>query len=141
MVEDTNTCPRVVGLLFAGGGGDTFANPIGPILSKLKVHIVGCSATSNAAGAVRAQAIPLQKGGMASSRFLACKAAKESVETNLLAVAGIVGMGIGVGGSDSNAPAVEIYSTAEPSEIRSKLPVSLNSVPLKIIKTGTIHAL
>jgi hypothetical protein len=141
VVEDTNTCPRVVGLLFAGGGGDTFANPIEPILSKLKVTIVGCGATSNAVGVVRTQAMPLQKGGMASSRFLACKAAKESVETNLLGVAGIVGMGIGLGGSESNAPSVEIYSTAEPSEIRSKLPVSLNSVPLKIIRTGTIHAL
>ena len=139
VVEDTGTCPRAVGLLFAGGGSDTFANPIAPILSKLKLSMVGCLPSSNGTTAVSVR-VP-QTSQKSSASFLACKSAKESVETNLLNVAGIVGIGIGVNSATSTEAAVEVYSTAEPAEIEKKLPERLRSVPVKIIKTGTIHAL
>jgi len=41
MVEDVNTNPRAVGLLYAGGGGIAVANPIGDVLSHLGASMVG----------------------------------------------------------------------------------------------------
>jgi hypothetical protein len=41
MVEDVDTNPRAVGLLYAGGGGTAVANPIGDVLSYLNVTMVG----------------------------------------------------------------------------------------------------
>lgn len=139
VVEDTETCPRAVGLLFAGGGGDTFANPIGPILSKLKLRMVGCPSTSDSAAVLLANSS--QRRETSPAAFSACKSVKEAAETDLLNIPGVVGVGIGLSGSEPTEAAVEVYSTAEPAEIREKLPAGLTSVPLKIIKTGPIHAL
>ncbi|HUJ11004.1 MAG TPA: hypothetical protein VL171_13350 [Verrucomicrobiae bacterium] len=141
VVEDTDNCPRVVGLLFAGGGDDIFANPIGPILSEFNLTIVGCDGSSNLSSTAFASAAPLQRGGMASSKFLACKAVKEAAESTLLSVPGVVGTGVGLSDSASGGAAVEVYTTEDPAEIRKRLPAVLNSAPLKIIRTGTIHAL
>jgi hypothetical protein len=41
MVEDVNSNPRAVGLLYAGGGSTAIANPIGQVLSYLGVTMVG----------------------------------------------------------------------------------------------------
>ena len=41
VVQNGRDARRPVGLLFAGGGGTTIANPIGPVLSTLGVSIVG----------------------------------------------------------------------------------------------------
>src|SRR5262245_19860299 len=41
MVEDNNTNPRAVGLLYAGGGGIAVAQPIGDVLSHLGALMVG----------------------------------------------------------------------------------------------------
>ena len=41
MVEDTSPNPRAIGLLFAGNSSETFANPIGQVLSFLGATMVG----------------------------------------------------------------------------------------------------
>jgi hypothetical protein len=41
VVEDVNNNPRAVGLLYAGGGGTTVANPIDEVLSYLGATLVG----------------------------------------------------------------------------------------------------
>ena len=138
VVEDVATCPRAVGLLFAGGGGDTFANPIASVLSKLKVNMVGCSSTSNSA------AVALANSGthrVSAESLSACKSARQAAEPDLLKIPGVVGVGIGISDSEHGQAVVEVYSSVEPSDIRKKLPAAFQSVPIKIIRTGTIHAL
>ena len=49
IVEDVAANPRPVGLLFAGGSDDTFANPIQSVLDALGVTMVGTSTTGGTA--------------------------------------------------------------------------------------------
>ena len=48
MVEDVSTYPRAVGLLFAGSSSVAIANPIGDIVERFKVTMVGVSTTTGA---------------------------------------------------------------------------------------------
>ncbi len=139
VVEDVDTCPRAVGLLFAGGDTDTFANPISSVLSKLKVSMVGCSSTSSVAAVPLAQFAGARR--VSAESFAACQSAKETVEADLLKTPGIVGVGIGVSDSEPGQATLEVYSNVEATELSAKLPQTLHSVPVKVIKTGTIHAL
>jgi hypothetical protein len=145
VVEDVATCPRAVGLLFAGGGGDTFANPITDVLSKFKVNMVGCSSTSNSAvvanstGVVSASSAVHRRVSVES--LSACRSAKDAAEAEVLKIPGVVGLGIGISDSEPAHATVEVYSDAEPSDIQKKLPAGLQSLPVKIIRTGTIRAL
>jgi len=41
MVEDATTNPRAVGLLYAGSNTTAIANPIGDVLTRLGVTMVG----------------------------------------------------------------------------------------------------
>jgi hypothetical protein len=42
IVEDVDSCPRPVGLLFAGSETDTFANPMEDVLDAFGVTVAGC---------------------------------------------------------------------------------------------------
>jgi len=139
VVEDVDSCPRAVGLLFAGGNSDTFANPIARVLSRLNVSMVGCAATSSVA------VVPLAQSAVApqvsAESIAACQFAKDSVEANLLKTPGVVGVGIGVSDSDPAQAVLEVYRTAEATNLTAALSQSIRSVPVKVILTGTIHAL
>ena len=132
VVEDVDSCPRAVGLLFAGGDTNTFANPIANILSQLKVSMVGCSSTSSIVAVARR---------VSAESFAACQAAKETAEANWLKTPGIVGVGIGVSDSASGQATLEIYCKAKTAELSATLARMPQSVPVKVIQTGTIHAL
>ena len=47
MVEDVATNPRAVGLLFAGSSSIAIANPIGAVLDKFGVTMVGTASSSD----------------------------------------------------------------------------------------------
>ncbi len=145
VVEDVATCPRAVGLLFAGGTGETFANPIADVLSKFKVNMVGCSATTSTAAVVNSAATTSASSAnlrrVSAESLSACRSAKGATEADVLKIPGVVGVGIGISDSEPAHATVEVYSDAEPSDIRTKLPAALQSLPVKIIRTGTIHAL
>lgn len=145
VVEDVATCPRAVGLLFAGGGGDTFANPIANVLSRFKVNMVGCSATSNTAAiansAVITSASSAVRRRVSAESLSACRSARDAAEADVLRIPGVVGVGIGISDSEPAHATVEVYSDTEPLDIRKKLPAALQSLPVNIIRTGTIRAL
>jgi hypothetical protein len=138
VMEDVDSCPRAVGLLFAGGDVDTFANPIANVLSQLKVKMAGCTFTSSVAAAALAEA-PVARRVSAES-FAACKSAKEMRQVDLLKTPGVVGVGIGISDSEPGQAVLEVYCNTETTALEAKLPKTLQSVPVKIIKTGTIRA-
>lgn len=47
IVEDVGTCPRAVGLLFAGSNSITIVNPIGNVLNAFGVSMVVCPASAS----------------------------------------------------------------------------------------------
>jgi hypothetical protein len=138
VVEDVASCPRAVGLLFAGGDTNTFANPIANVLSTFKMTMVGCTTTPVVA------ALPLAQSAFASrvsaESFAACKSAKDKMESDLLKTPGVVGVGIGVSDTDPGHAVLEIYSKGGTTELSAVLPRSIQSVPVKIIQTGPIRA-
>jgi hypothetical protein len=138
VVEDVDSCPRAVGLLFAGGDTNTFANPIANVLSALKVHMVGCPSTSSATVLSLAESAIARR--VSAESFAACKSAKKLVEADLLNIPGVVGAGIGVSESDPSQAVLEVYSKSEAAELNVELSKTIRSVPIKVIKTGPIHA-
>lgn len=141
VVEDVDSCPRAVGLLFAGGDTDTFANPITNVLSRLRVNMVGCSSTTTSAAVAFAEPAMTAAHAVSAESFSACKSAKEAAEADLLKIPGVIGLGIGISDTESGQATLEIYSSQDPAELRQRLPRNLSSVPVKIVRTGTIHAL
>ncbi|HUI08271.1 MAG TPA: hypothetical protein VL486_14825 [Verrucomicrobiae bacterium] len=139
VVEDVDSCPRPVGLLFAGGNSDTFANPIIKVLGRLKVSLVGCTSTSSVAALPLAQSAVA--GRVSAQSFAACQSVKQAVEADLLRTPGVVGVGIGVSDSDPTQAALEVYSSAAATNLSAALSKAVRSVPVKVIQTGTIHAL
>jgi hypothetical protein len=138
VVEDVDSCPRAVGLLFAAGDADTFANPIANVLSALKVSVVGCSSTSTVAILPRAQSVGARR--VSAESFAACQSAKAVAETDLLKTPGVVGVGIGVSDTDPARAVLEVYSKTDAAALGAKLPKTIQSVPVKVIQTGPIHA-
>ena len=136
-----DSCPRAVGLLFAGGSSDTFANPIAKVLTRLHVSMVGCPTAAVSVAAAAAAPLVTAAHKVSAQSFSACRTAKETAEPDVLAIPGVVGMGIGISDTEPEQAAVEIYTSDDPSSVRVKLPRLLSSVPSRSSGTGTIHAL
>jgi hypothetical protein len=100
--------------------------------------MVGCSSTSRSAAVAPVNS---DTHRVSTESLSACKSARQAAEPDLLKIPGIVSVGIGISDSEAGQATVEVYSSIEPSDIRKKLPATFQCVPIKIIRTGTIHAL
>ncbi|HUJ08741.1 MAG TPA: hypothetical protein VL171_01825 [Verrucomicrobiae bacterium] len=154
VVEATNPCPRVVGLLFAGSSTATAVNPIDEVLSalsaKLKkrlsgsfLSIVGCAPDELAD--VRTPLVAAESSGAAAfgleiSSLNAAEAAKSRHERQLLDVPGVVGIGVGRQKDDPTQATVEILVEKDSTGLRSSLPTSIDGVPCHVIETGSFVA-
>lgn len=148
-VPTPGTEPLAVGLLFAGGGSDTFANPIDPVLTSLGVSMIPHSDGDNP-GAMRsdyeliADNCPSSGGGghggprgtppgLAVARDVATRHSDK-----IFAMPDVVGHGIGV---DANGDAViEIYVTTKARRGAGRHPSDIEGVPVHVIETGPIRA-
>jgi hypothetical protein len=141
--------PSAVGLLFAGGGSDTFANPIGPVLSSLGVSMVaGVGSTDSQATLSAYQPIadncPTSGGGRpgrprgAPPGLAKAKDVATRHSNRIFALPDVVGHGIG---ADEHGDAViEIYVKTKGRQGAGGHPSDIEGVPVSVIETGPIRA-
>jgi hypothetical protein len=145
--------PQPVGLLFAGGGEDTFANPADEVLSAAgwvgngvtPVSFVGngsagspvagkddttCNATTSTGGGGKK---PRSAGNPRTVDQVA--AVKERNSARLLALPEVLGHGIGF--DENGQPLIRLYLQARPA---TALPNMVEGVPIEVIVTGPIRA-
>jgi hypothetical protein len=152
MVEDGVPSPRAVGLLFAGGSNTAIANPIDDVLNAFGVSMVGSGPSASIIGKILAwaktvlsvveiQAANAQLPPQASEAAVdAVRRVKERHEGRLLAIPGVIGVGVGVSEKTSRQAAIEIYVKEAGESLHRVLPKSLDGVEVKIIETGEIRA-
>jgi hypothetical protein len=149
-VPEDGSDPLAVGLLFAGGGSDTFANPIGPVLTAFGVTMVtkhdgdndgamrsdydqianNCPPPSGGGGHGRPRSTP---PGLTVARDVAARHSDR-----IFALPDVVGHGVG---ADDNGDAViEIYVKTKGRQGAGRHPSDIEGVPVKVIETGPIRA-
>ncbi len=137
---------RAVGLLFAGGRNDTFANPFGEVLSALGVTLVG---QDNPAPPEEdpptddgGKGPPPGKGKKPKSAPAGLEIASEAKarhENRLFDIPGVVGTGVSLD-TDGN-PVVEVYvERAARATPARPIPKELDGVPVRVIETGPVRA-
>ena len=148
IVENVATCPHAVGLLFAGGGNVTIANPISAVLSAFNVTPVGCSISgSQEKSLVRRIVAWLFPSASAAdgppvdpAAIVATSQVKERHEQALLSIQGVVGVGVGHSDVVPGQAAIAVFVERDTAELRQVLPAQLDGIPLKITETGKITA-
>lgn len=130
VVEDVGTCPRSVGLLFAGGIFVTFANPL-DLLAQSGAGFVGCGSQSSA---------PSDTGGPAvnEQELRVVKAIQERHQDLLMRIPGVVGTGIGWD-EETGRVVIEVYLEKAAPELQQALPQALEGIPVKKVVTGKIQ--
>lgn len=149
IVEDADTAPRVVGLLFAGSSSVTVGNPIQAVLSSLNASMVG-SPSAGLLGRMIARARKFFRVGETQAAQLPGQAdpaavdavtrVKERHEGQLLGIPGVAGVGVGGPDSVGGPPVIEIYVKEATEALRTALPNSLEGVQVRIVETGEIFA-
>jgi hypothetical protein len=129
LVEDLETNPRAVGLLFAGSSSIAVANPIGDVLDALGVVMVGNTSAAAAAGS--------SVGSDTISGAARALNAQSKHAAELEQLPGSVGHAVGV--SNGGAVVQVLVETATPA-IRSAAPRSLDGVPVLIREIGHVVA-
>ena len=138
---------KAVGLLFAGGSNDTFANPIQAVLDAFP----GATMVAADSGGFKrwfARLLPSVARAQAASPFgpvhpgsqAAAAHAKERNERALLAIEGVVGVGVGVSETVAGEAVVEVYVEKATPAVRSAIPGHVDRVPVKVVETGEIKA-
>jgi hypothetical protein len=152
MVEDVDVNPHAVGLLFAGSSTTAIANPIDDVLKSFGVSMVGSGPSASVIGKILAwgkkllsvtesQAANAQLPPQASQTAVdAVRRVKERHEGRLLAIPGVIGVGVGVSEKAVRQAAIEVYVIQAIDSLRQALPNSLDDVDVKIVETGEIHA-
>ncbi len=136
---------RAVGLLFAGGRNDTFANPFGAVLSALGVTLVGQNnpaPTGEEPPTDDGKGPPPGKGKKPKSAPAGLGIASEVKarhENRLFEIPGVVGTGVSL--DDDGNPVIEVYvERAARATPARPIPKELDGVPVRVIETGPVRA-
>lgn len=155
MVEDVVTAPQAVGLLFAGSSSVAIANPIGAVLDAFGVTMVSPVSPVPQTGLVdkirtwARNLFQISESHAASAQLPtqvnpaavdAVRRVKERHEARLLAIPGVVGLGVGRSERVIGQAAIEIYVKQATGSLRQAIPDSLEGVEVKIVETGEIQA-
>jgi hypothetical protein len=138
IVEDCSPSPRPVGLLFAGSGTNTLANPIGDVLSELGVSMVGridsCSSSSASTAGMK-MATPVSLVDVENAIRV-----KRRNEEAILSKMGVHGIGIGLFDIEPHRTIIEVYVKRSAYTMRHAIPQAIEDIPVKIIETGVFVA-
>jgi hypothetical protein len=147
LVVDTSTPPRAVGLLFAGSSSSTFANPIDGVLGAFGVTLVGASSSAQAPWSGwlggwlgRSAPAPAPAQRIDPGWLAAARQARQRHEDAVLAIQGVLGLGVGASEQTPGEAAVEVYVARDTSAVRRQLPRWLDGVGVKVVETGEIVA-
>lgn len=77
---------------------------------------------------------------MSAASEAAAKHAKARHEQALMAIQGVVGVGVGVSDSNAGEAVVEVYVEHGAPRLRASIPAHVDSVPVKVVETGEITA-
>lgn len=143
MLLTTETCPRALGLLFAGNetGTMALANPIESVLTGLNVKIVGgcTSATASAdvssTGAANAPGLP----AIAAATVAKVAAVKDRHVGELIGIPGVVGAGVGAADEPGKAR-IDVFVQKDTPETRALIPAEYEGIPVHVIESGEITA-
>jgi hypothetical protein len=154
-VREDGLPPRAVGLHFAGGGGSSFANPIGRVLGCLGVGLPGGNGHVNR----DLNCIPIGDGNSESSHthgrgpsgqgppgpstnlpfgLALASMVRADYEVELFAHRGVVGTGIGV--DEQGEPVIEVYLREVVGDPDHIIPSELEGIPVRTLVTGRIMA-
>lgn len=131
VVEDVRTCPRPVGLLFAGGTLTTFANPLDPLL-QFGASFVGCGSQSSAPSDTGEPTVNEQE-------LQAAKAIQQRHTDALMQIPGVIGTGIGQS-EETGRVVIEVYLERLTPELQGAIPSALNGIPIRVVVTGPVMA-
>jgi hypothetical protein len=143
LVVTRESCPRVIGLLFAGSSTATFANPIGPVLTELRVRLVGgCTPVS----VKRIPHIPTFSNALHGilptsdrSSIAALSGLLGHYTDQLMNINGVVGTGIGLS-ERTGRPQLEIYVRKQNAKLRAELPTYIEDKPVRVRQIGEVVA-
>src|SRR5262245_42843786 len=135
--------PAAVGLLFAGGGSDTFANPIGAVLAATGTQLVA-GVDGDTAGAMLADHQLVANGCSTSTgggrpgrprNLLVALDAASRHSPELFALSDVVGHGVG------GDAVIELYVKGRSRRTAgSGYPTEIEGIPVRVVETGLIRA-
>lgn len=143
IAQRATSCPRAVGLLFAGGSTDTFANPIANVLGSFGVSMVGASCpavTSSQSESTSTSSATSQVSGRQIAAIALASEAKERHSAVLFAIPGVIGHGVGASETDPDAAVIEIYLESANEQARRAIPAALEGIPVRVVVTGPVVA-
>jgi hypothetical protein len=132
MVENVESNPRAIGLLYAGSSSIAVANPIGDVLEYLN-DLPGLAGGFTLVGQPGSAAT----GGLDAQTTRAIQA-QERNAARLISVPGATGHAVGVVG---NAAVIKVYVETLTERARQAVPAQIDGVPVVLEATGPIMAL
>jgi hypothetical protein len=144
--NNSTSCRQPVALLFAGSSSSTIGNPIGQVLSAVsaalgaQVSFVGSTCT--AATFIADSPLSTIGGGDVEIPELAVErvtGVMKSVEAEMMAKSGVLGIGVGASDKGSNEAAIVIYVDRTAGSLPD-LPKQINGVKVRRVLTDPIVA-
>jgi hypothetical protein len=130
LVQNVNTNPRAVGLLYAGGSGAAVANPIQDVLGALRVALVGVSGSGGASADAAALTAEVDKASRAKGRN----------EARLMRVPEAVGHAVGLKAGSSSKAAIKLLVEKITPAVEQAAPKEIDGVPVELWEVGPIIA-
>lgn len=145
IVEDVDSNPRPVGLLFAGSSTYTIANPITDVLSSFGVSMVGVSSSASSTSIISSEGMAMtaqsQLPNQANNKAIeAANKVKDRHENVLFNNEGVVGTGIGLSGTVPGKVVIEVYVKKSTPEIKRMISEELEGITVEIVETGEFVA-
>jgi hypothetical protein len=146
LIVTQESCPRAVGLLFAGALNDSFtlANPISRVLKRLStatrdvISMVG-SCTVAATSDTAQPDDSARYLNISTEVAAAAIRVRDRHEGDLMKIPVAIGTGIGVGDQPGQA-VIEVYVDKLTLEAQVATPAAVDGVPVKLIETGPVVA-
>ena len=157
--EHRKNCPSPVGLVFAGGEDLAAASPaatvqriVGKLNPKGPMHFVGCentvSATSNttsmAAASNKSSAVSevsqVSRPVLDEQQIKLATRAMRNRKQDLFEIRSVHGFGIGVTLYGPAEPAIYVFASESPEEVRKHLPDTLDGYQVEVFKADRLVA-
>ncbi len=128
LVEDVDTNPRPIGLLFAGSDTVAIANPIQDVLSSFNVKFVGPAAAVTQTAKV-------------NQNFVRLKRVQDKQADVLLEIEGVIGHAIGYSETKKGTLVLHALVTSKDHPNVARIPTKLAGIDVEIKEIGRVKAL